>query len=75
MKGILVHLFGRPALEVPDDLNASFEDLGLDSIAFIELQIEMEQRYGLRISTEEARQIRTIGNAIEYVNPRLEESG
>jgi acyl carrier protein len=57
--------------EAPDDPDLTFEEVGLDSIAFLEIQIEMEQRYGFHVSEEEARQIRTLGDAVDYVNRRL----
>jgi acyl carrier protein len=73
LKNVLVNLVGIPASAVPDDLNASFEAIGLDSIHFIEIEVEMEQRYGIRIPAEDAGQIHTIGEAIDYVNRRLGE--
>jgi acyl carrier protein len=75
VKGILIDLIGLPAHAVPDDPNASFEELGLDSIGFLEVQIEMEQRYGLRIPEADAQQIRTLSDAVVYVNRRLHENG
>jgi NTE family protein len=73
LKDILVRLIRVPAADVLDDLNATFTDLGLDSISFLEIQIEMEQRYGFHISDEEAQQIHTLGEAIDLVNRRLQE--
>ena len=56
-----------------DDRNLSFEQLGLDSLAFVEIQLAMQQEYGFTIPDEDAAQIMTIGEAIDYVNRRLKE--
>jgi acyl carrier protein len=74
LKQILVRLNVLGGRVAPDDPDATFEAVGLDSIAFLEIQIEMEQRYGFRVSEEEARQIRTLGQAVEFVNRRLDQT-
>lgn len=75
LEEILVGLVGLPAGRLPRDGSALLEGLGLDSIALLEAQIELEQRYGFRISSEDAQRLRTIGEVIEYVNRRLRENG
>ena len=44
--------------------------MGLDSLAFVEIQLAMQQEYGFTIPDEDAEQIATIGEAIEYTNRR-----
>lgn len=73
LRDILVNRVGLPASDVVDDPNKTFDELGLDSLAFVEIQLEMEQRYGFRVADEDAQQITTIGDAIAYVNRRLQE--
>jgi acyl carrier protein len=73
VKNILVNRIGLPEDAVPDDPNLSFEDLGLDSLAFVEIQLAIQQDYGFTIPDEDAEQITTIGDAIEYSNRRLQE--
>ncbi|WP_394824095.1 acyl carrier protein [Pendulispora albinea] len=52
-------------------LDASFvQDLGVDSLDLSELVIAFEQTFKIRISPEDARQIRTARSAIEYVESR-----
>jgi acyl carrier protein len=52
------------------------EDLEADSLDLVELVMELEDRYGIRITDEEAERIKTIGQAIDFVvshapaNPR-----
>jgi acyl carrier protein len=47
--------------------------MGLDSLAFVEIQLAMEQEYGFTISDEDAESIHTVGEAIDYTNRRLAE--
>jgi acyl carrier protein len=71
LKGILIERIGVADADIPDDLDASFEELGLDSLAVVELQLAVEQAYGLTISDEDASQITTLASAIDYVNREL----
>jgi len=72
-KNILVNRIGVPEESVREDPNLSFEELGLDSLAFVEIQLAMQQEYGFTIPDEDADQITTMGEAIEYTNRRLQE--
>jgi len=49
LKRILVERVGLPEESVVNDPEASFEDMGLDSLAFVEIQLAMQQEYGLTI--------------------------
>jgi acyl carrier protein len=43
------------------------EDLEADSLDLVELVVELEDRYGIRITDEEAERIKTIGQAVDFV--------
>jgi acyl carrier protein len=43
------------------------EDLEADSLDLVELVMELEDRYGVRIPDEEAAKILTVGQAADYV--------
>src|SRR5438552_4283275 len=73
IKNILVNRIGLSEAAVVDDPSLSFEQLGLDSLAFVEIQLAMQQEYGFTIPDEDASQIMTIGEGIDYVNRRLQE--
>jgi acyl carrier protein len=73
LKNILIHRVGLRPGDIPADLNTSFDDLGLDSLAFIEIQLAVQQQYGFEIPDEDAHEIRTFGMAIDYTNRRLQE--
>jgi acyl carrier protein len=75
LKRILVDRVGLPEEDVVDDPNATFEAMGLDSLAFVEVQLAMQQDYGFEIPDEDADQISTVGEALEYVNKKLAEGG
>jgi acyl carrier protein len=64
---------GLPEEAVVNDPEASFEDMGLDSLAFVEIQLAVQQEYGFTIPEEDADSIINVGQAIEYVNRRLAE--
>jgi acyl carrier protein len=73
VKRILVDRVGMDEADIPDDPNATFESMGLDSLAFVEIQLAMQQEYGFTISDEDAERIATVSEAIDYVNERLAE--
>ena len=43
------------------------EDLEADSLDLVELVVELEDSYGVRIPDDEAARILTVGQAAEYV--------
>jgi len=59
-------------LGVKDDdvaLAKSFvDDLGADSLDIVELVMAMEDEFGFEIPDEEAETIRTVGDAVKYIN-------
>ena len=73
LKDILVNRVGIAEDEVVDDPSTTFEELGLDSLAFVEIQLAVQQQYGFTISDEEAQGITTFQEAIDYTNRRLQE--
>ncbi len=51
---------------------ASFiEDLGADSLDIVELVMEFEKEFEIDIPDEDAEKLRTVGDAIAYLNGKL----
>jgi acyl carrier protein len=73
LKDILVNRIGLPEDQVVNDPNLEFADLGLDSLAFVEIQLAVQQQYGFTIPDEDAHEITSMGQAIAYTNRRLQE--
>jgi len=46
------------------------EDLEADSLDLYELVMELEDRYGIRVSEEQAAELRTVGDAVDFVAAR-----
>ena len=43
------------------------EDLDADSLDLYELVMELEDRYGITVSEQEAAGIKTVGDAVDFV--------
>ncbi|MDO1447567.1 acyl carrier protein [Rhodocytophaga aerolata] len=55
--------------------NANFiKDLGIDSLDYIELIMEFEQEFNIRIPDTEGEQIKTVGQAVAYIENKLAEA-
>jgi acyl carrier protein len=66
IRAILVEQLGEEAGDVVD--TASFqEDLNADSLDLVELIMEMEDRFKIKIPDEDAEKIVTVGDAVDYV--------
>lgn len=51
---------------------ASFiEDLGADSLDIVELVMEFEKEFNIDIPDEDAEKLRTVGDAIAYLNGKI----
>jgi len=70
VKGIVIDLLG-----VDDDRvvpNARFrEDLEADSLDLVELIMAFEEEFGGEITDEDAQQITTVGQAVEYIKTHM----
>ena len=52
--------------------SASFiDDLGADSLDIVELVMEFEKEFNIDIPDEEAEKLRTVGDAIAYLNEKV----
>jgi acyl carrier protein len=66
VKSVVVDQLNVEEDEVVED--ASFiDDLGADSLGIVELVMALEEEFGISIPDEDAEGIRTVGDAISYV--------
>lgn len=49
------------------------EDLNADSLHLVELMVELEDDYGIRIPDDEAARIKTVGQVVDFVAARAPE--
>lgn len=63
---IVAEQLGVDAKEVTDKANFA-EDLGADSLDTVELVMAIEEEFSIEIPDEEAEQIATLGQAIEFI--------
>jgi acyl carrier protein len=70
VKSILVD-----TLSVDEDkvtMDARFqEDLETDSLDLVELVMTLEERFAIKITDEEAAAIKTVGDAVDFVQTRI----
>jgi acyl carrier protein len=70
VRDILVDQLGVEADSVK--LDASFQDdLNADSLDLVELIMELEDQFTIKISDEEAQAITTVGSAVDFIAERV----
>jgi len=71
IKGIIIEQLGADPEKITMDARFR-EDLEADSLDLVELIMEFEDVFGGEISDEEAQQIKTVGQAVTYLQERME---
>ena len=72
VRSIIAERLGRPESAVTNE--ASFaNDLGADSLDTVEMIMDFENAFDIKIADEDAEKITTVGEAIEHIEKALAE--
>ncbi|WP_456409628.1 acyl carrier protein [Oceanithermus sp.] len=69
VKAVVVEKLGVDPEKVTPEARF-IEDLDADSLDIVELIMGLEDEFGLEISDEEAENIRTVGDAIKFIEEK-----
>ena len=73
VRDIIVEELGVERDKLADD--ATFmEDLGADSLDTVELVMAFEKEFDIDIPDEDAEQLRTVGDALKYLQDKVEQA-
>lgn len=67
---LLCQKVGLPAAQRSNDHSVYFVDLGLDSLAFLQMQAELDRRYGVQLPDDDAHRY-TVGDIVDTVSAHL----
>ena len=67
VKEVLTEQLGIDENEITEDANFQ-EDLDADSLDLVELIMELEDQFGIKISDDDSQKIQTVGQAVDYVS-------
>ena len=68
---IIVDKLGVEVSEVKPEADLS-NDLGADSLDKVEFIMDVEKEFGISIPDEEAEKLRTVGEAIAYIESQVQ---
>ena len=68
----LVDQFGVNEADITPDTSLT-EDLGADSLDLVELIMAMEQEFDIEIPDEDVEDIKTVGDAVNYVKEKVQQ--
>jgi acyl carrier protein len=66
VKEVLVERLSVEEADITEEANFQ-EDLDADSLDLVEMIMELEDQFGLKIPDEDAQSIQTVGQAVDYV--------
>lgn len=69
IRGIIVDQVGVDESEV--NLASTFDELGVDSLGIFEIVMALEEEFEIEIPNEDAENIKTVGDAVKYVDSKI----
>ena len=63
---IVNEVAGIPADDVQMDKSFT-DDLDVDSLSMVEVVVAAEERFGVKIPDEEVKKLKTVGDAVNYI--------
>ncbi|MFO8088429.1 MAG: acyl carrier protein [Desulfatiglandaceae bacterium] len=70
VKEVTADKLGIEEEKISEDSNF-IEDLGADSLDTVELVMEMEEEFDIEIPDEDANELRTVKNVVEYLQDKV----
>ena len=67
IKKIIVDQLGVDESKITED-SSFVDDLGADSLDIVELIMAFEEEFDIEIPDEDAEKIKTVGDAVKYLN-------
>jgi acyl carrier protein len=71
VKDIMMYKLGLEEAQLQDPVNLQ-DDLGVDSLDLIELQMEIERKFEIKITDEEAERLNTVQSILRCVQHKME---
>jgi acyl carrier protein len=72
VKEIIASELGVEIEKVTDDAHF-VDDLGADSLDTVELVMAFEEEFGIEIPDEDAEEMQTVGDAVDYLSEKQDE--
>lgn len=68
IRNIIADQLGVDSNEITE--STTFEDLGVDSLDLFQILISLEEEFGVEIPNEDAENIKTIQDVVDYIKER-----
>ena len=70
VKGVISKTLQIDPASVSDEAHI-MDDLGADSLEMIEIQMALEDAFGIAIPDDEAERLQIVGNAVQWIEDHL----
>ncbi|WP_309646867.1 acyl carrier protein [Nocardioides sp.] len=67
LAAIVEEIAGVPADDVQPD-KEFIADLDVDSLSMVEIVVAAEEKFGVRIPDNDVKNLKTVGNAVDYID-------